>query len=157
MNKRNDLPASAEHELLITHLFKAPRALVFKAWSTPEHMARWCGPHGFTNTQRSMDFRVGGAYRACLRSPEGNDNWVQGAYREIVEPERLVFTHAWEDETGKPGVETIVTVTFAEHAGQTMMTFQQTGLASAASRDGHRGGWTQSFERLDAYLAEVAK
>jgi uncharacterized protein YndB with AHSA1/START domain len=156
MDKRNDVAADAERELLITHLFKAPRALVFKAWITPEHLAHWSGPHGFTTPHHSMDLRPGGAYRACLRAPDGSEHWVQGVYREIVEPERLVFTHAWEDAAGKPGHQSLVTVTFADRAGQTMMTFHQAEFDSVESRDGHRGGWSGSFERLDAYLAELA-
>ena len=60
-----------------------------------------------------------------MRSPEGTDQWQQGIYREIVEPERLVFTYAWEDAEGKPGHETLVTVTFAEHDGKTKLTVHQ--------------------------------
>lgn len=157
MNTRTDLPASAERELLITRVFKAPRALVFKAWTTPEHLARWMGPHGFLVPYHTMDVRPGGMHRACLVAPDGTEHWVRGIYRDIFEPERLVFTHAWEDQFGNPGTETVVTVTFAEQDGQTMMTFRQTGFESDASRDGHHGGWTQSFERLDAYLAEAAR
>ena len=155
MNK-HDLPVNSERELLITRLFKAPRALVFKAWTTPEHLAHWSGPHGFTTPHHAMDLRPGGAYRACLRAPDGTEHWVQGVYREIVEPERLVFTHAWEDANGNPGHQTLVTITFADHGGRTMMTFHQAQFESVASRDGHRGGWTGSFERLETYLEQLA-
>lgn len=154
MNTRNDVGATAERELLITHLFKAPRALVFKAWSTPEHLARWSGPKGFTTPHHAMDFREGGQYRACLRAPDGSEHWVQGIYREIVAPERLVFTHAWLDPDGQPGHETLVTVTLTDREGQTMMTFHQATFESAASCDGHRVGWSESFARLRALLEE---
>jgi uncharacterized protein YndB with AHSA1/START domain len=157
MNKRNELPVSAERELLITRLLKAPRALVFKAWTQAEHMARWMRPHGFTVRHHTLDVRPGGVHRACLLAPDGTEHWVRGVYQEIIEPERLVFTHAWEDESGKPRHETLVTITFAEQEGQTLMTFRQTGFESEASRDGHRGGWIQTFERLDTYLAEGAQ
>lgn len=156
MDKKSDLPVDSECELTITRRFKAPRTLVFKAWTTPEHLAHWSGPHGFTTPHHSMDLRPGGAYRACLRAPDGTEHWVQGVYREIAEPERLVFTHAWEDANGKPGHQTLVTVTFAEQGGQTLMTFHQAEFESVESRDGHRGGWTGSFERLEAYLEQVA-
>jgi uncharacterized protein YndB with AHSA1/START domain len=156
MNQTNKLRADNERELTITRLFKAPRALVFKAWTTPEHLAHWSGPHGFTTPHHSMDLRPGGAYRACLRAPDGTEHWVQGVYREIVAPERLVFTHAWEDAHGNPGHQTLVTITFADHGGQTMMTFHQAEFESVESRDGHSGGWTGSFERLEAYLEQVA-
>src|SRR5512147_1513859 len=87
---------TAQHELVITRTFDAPRALVFRAWTQPEHMVRWLGPHGYTAPSCKIDFRVGGAYRACICSPEGQESWMRGIYREIVEPERLVFSFAWE-------------------------------------------------------------
>ena len=82
---------------------------------------------------------------ACGVSP-------QVCFASIVPPDRLVFTHAWIED-GRPGPETLVTVTFEEDDGGTMMRFTQTGFTTRADRDGHRGGWSESFERLDAYLA----
>jgi uncharacterized protein YndB with AHSA1/START domain len=143
-------------ELRITRVFKAPRALVFAAWTTPEHLGRWSGPQGFTTPHHSMDLRVGGAYRACLRAPDGTEHWVQGVYREIDPPRRLVMTHAWEGPDGKPGHETLVTVELAEQGGHTLMTFHQGQFDSQESRDGHADGWTQSFDRLDSYIREIA-
>src|SRR5947209_1933543 len=81
---------------------------------TRSRVARWWGPQGFVTTYCDMDIRPGGAFRVCMRSPEGTEYWKQGVYREVVEPERLVFTFAWEDAEGKPGHETLVTVSFAE-------------------------------------------
>lgn len=143
----------AEHELVITRVFDAPRILVFDCWSNPEHLAHWSGPRGFTTPHHAMDFRVGGTYRACLRSPEGVDNWVRGVYVEIVRPKRLVLTHSWEDPQGNVGPETLVTVTFAEQSGKTTMTFRQAFFESAALRDGHADGWSSSFDRLEQHLA----
>jgi uncharacterized protein YndB with AHSA1/START domain len=151
--KSNAASRPAEHELVITRVFDAPRTLVFECWSDPKHLACWPGPRGFTAPHHTMDFRVGGKHRACLRSPEGVDHWVRGVYREIVKPERLVFTHAWEDEQGNAGPETVVTITFSEQAGKTTMTFRQAFFESAASRDGHGAGWSSSFDRLDEHLA----
>jgi uncharacterized protein YndB with AHSA1/START domain len=146
----------ADRELTITRLFAAPRALVFAAWTKDEHLAHWSGPEGFTTTEHSMDLRVGGEFRACLRSPEGTDHRLRGVYREIVPPERLVFTHAWEDAAGGTSPETIVTITFAEEAGRTRMTFHQAGFTTVGSRDGHRDGWSSSFNRLEQYLSTRA-
>jgi uncharacterized protein YndB with AHSA1/START domain len=144
-----------DRELVITRTFDAPRTLVFEAWTKPEHLAHWSGPHGFTTTQDKMDLRPGGAYRACLHAPDGRDHWVRGVYREIVEPERLVFTHAWENEDGQPGPETVVTVTFEDRGGRTEMRFHQATFETSASRDGHQGGWSESFERLTEHLAKL--
>ena len=82
----NNLSATAEEgALVVTRIFDAPRTLVFRAWSTPEHLANWFRPTGFTLPSCQVDFRVGGSYRLCMRSPEGKDYWVHGVYREIVE------------------------------------------------------------------------
>src|ERR1700736_5498843 len=113
---------SAKTELVITRDFDAPRGLVFKAWTRPEHMVHWWGPKGYTTPTCEMDVRPGGALRLCMRSPEGTDFWVRGVYREVVEPERIVFTGASEAE---PGSETVMTITFAEHAGGTRLTMHQ--------------------------------
>jgi uncharacterized protein YndB with AHSA1/START domain len=144
---------SSVHELVITRVFKAPRELVFAAWTRPEHLAHWSGPRGFTTPHHAMDLREGGRYRACLRSPEGVDHWVGGTYLEIQPPARLVMTHAWEDEGGQPGPETRITVSFVEEApGRTRMDFRQTGFTSQASRDGHESGWSSSFDVLAEHL-----
>ncbi len=146
---------SPERELLITRVFDAPREIVFRAWTEPEHLIRWRGPKGFTTTVISMDLRPGGAYRFHMRSPEGTDHWLRGVYREIVEPERLVFTWAWEDEQGRPRHETLVTVTFEELAGKTRLTLRQAVFESVTARDAHRTGWSSSLDRLAEFLAKA--
>jgi uncharacterized protein YndB with AHSA1/START domain len=144
---------SADRELVITRVFDAPRRLVFKAWTEPEHMMRWRGPKGFTVSVLGHELRPGGAYRIHMRSPEGTDHWLRGVYREIVEPERLTFTWAWEDEHGKPRHETLVTVTFAELDGKTRLTLHQAVFESVTACDAHRASWSSSLERLADFLA----
>lgn len=146
--------APAQHELIITRTFDAPRSLVFKAWTTPEHMVRWLGPRDFTAPSCKMDFRPGGAYRACICSPDGKNYWMRGAYREIVEPERLVFTFAWEEE-GERGRDTVITATFGELGDKTRMTFRQAFFETIEQRDSHNEGWTECLERLAAYVATL--
>ena len=153
--KNSAATESAERELVIMRVFDAPRRLVFKAWTEPEHLVRWWGPHGFTTPSCTTDVRSGGAWRFCMRSPEGTDHWQQGVYREIVEPERLVFTYAFEDATGKPGHETLVTVTFIEHGGKTKLTMHQAIFESVTVRDEHMRGWTETLARLVAYLTKA--
>jgi uncharacterized protein YndB with AHSA1/START domain len=154
--KNSPATVPADRQLVITRVFDAPRGLVFKAWTEPEHLERWQGaPRGFTVTAHQMEVRPGGAYRVCMRSPEGVDHWLQGVYREIVEPERLVFTHVWLDAQGRPGKETLVTITFAERGGKTELTLHQVGFKSVESRDGHKEGWTSTFDRLADYLGKV--
>ena len=153
MTTKTDTRQSADLELTITRIFDAPRELVFKAWTEHDRLMQWLCPKNFTVLFAEMDLRPGGAWRSGMRSPEGEEYVARGVYREIVEPERLVFTHAWEDEQGKPGNETLVTVTLAERGEKTMMTFAQAGLLSVDSRDSHAEGWNEAFDNLSAHLA----
>ena len=143
---------STTWELVITRAFDAPRALVFKAWTEPARLVRWWGPQGFKTPSCKMDVREGGAWRICMRSPEGTDHWVQGVFREIVEPERLAFTWAWEDDEGKPGHQTVVAVNFTEQAGKTRLVVHQGAFQSADARDRHDDGWSSCLDRLGEYL-----
>ncbi len=147
--------STSDRELVITRVFDAPRELVFKAWTDPEHVANWWGPHGFTVTSIEMDVRPGGKWRKCMRSPAGKEYWRHGVYQEVVEPERLVFTYFSDDLHSDPGHEMVVTITFAEQGGKTMMIFRQAEFLSVAERDAHRGGWTESIERCAVYLAAL--
>lgn len=164
---------SSEREFVITRIIDAPRSLVFKAWTDPNHMARWWGPHTFTTLVHELDARPGGAYHFVMRSREGVDYPLRGVYREVVEPERLVFTDDWSEHPaewhdmlnnlhqglGKPDQGAITTVTFDEQAGKTLLTIRMT-FESAATRDamvkmGMNEGWSQSLERLAEVVAAV--
>ena len=82
----------SDREILMTRVFDAPRELVFEAHTTPEHVRRWWGKHGTTLPVCEMDFRPGGAYRFVQREPGGAEHGFRGEYRDIVPPERLVYT-----------------------------------------------------------------
>jgi uncharacterized protein YndB with AHSA1/START domain len=145
--------ADAERELSIRRTFNASRELVFRAWTEPQLLAQWSCPRGFTCSENRGELRVGGGFSTCMRSPEGTEHRLRGVYREIVPPERLVFTHCWVDEHGTPGPETLVTVTLVERDGRTEMLFHQGRFDSIASRDGHEQGWTSCFEQLAELLS----
>lgn len=152
-SSRSPIADPAGRELVITRLLNAPRELVFRAWTDPSLARNWWGPRDYPATHLEMDARPGGRWRNCLTSTEtGRELWQGGVFHEVVAPERLVFTFAWEEE-GERGLETLVTVTFAEENGKTRMTFRQVPFQSVEERDGHQGGWTSSFERLDEQLA----
>ena len=141
--------------LKLTRVFEAPRELVFAVWTRPEHLAQWWGPSDFTLPHCETDFRPGGAYRFCMRAPDGTDHWVWGEYREIVEPERLVFTWHREDADGKPFNESVVTVTFANRGGdKTELTLHQAVFWTTEDRDAHRGGWSECLDRLGNYVEQ---
>jgi uncharacterized protein YndB with AHSA1/START domain len=88
-----------------------------------------------------------------MRAPEGTEHRKRGVYREMVEPERLVFTYASEDLDGNVGPETLVTVSFVEMGGKTRLTLRQAGFETAAECESHQGGWTSSLERFAEYMA----
>lgn len=142
--------------LTMQRTFDAPRALLWMAWSRPEVMVQWMGPVEWPAFSVVSDFRVGGAWRVGLKSPEtGEELWQGGVYREIVEPERLVFTFKWDDshEDGAP-VDTVVAVELTETPdGRARMEFSHSGLQSERSLTGHRYGWNSSVDRLEAWLA----
>ncbi len=161
MNAKAEPRPSASRELTITRIFAAPRSLVFQAWTDPKHMAQWWGPYDSTMPVCEMDVRPGGAIRIEMRGPDGAVYPMKGVFREIVPPERLVFaTTAMEDEAGKPGLEVLNTVTFAEHRGQTRLTLHarvvKIAPAAAATLAGMEAGWTQSLDRLEDRLTGTA-
>ena len=145
-----------ELDLVITRIFDAPRELVFRMWIEPEHLARWGGPRDLNFTIIKMDARPGGAYRFKMTESNGTDRWSQGIYREIVPPQRLVFTTGWTDAEGNPtSPYTLLTLTFQEYQGKTKLTLHQTGFESVGLRDLHREGYLSTLERLDAYVATL--
>ncbi len=148
-----------EPEVAFTRVFGAPRRTVFEAWIDPRHVARWWGPHGFTNPVCELDVRPGGAIRIDMRGPDGTVYPMTGEYREIVEPERLVFTSAALDGDGKPLFEVLNTVTFTERGGTTTQTSHARVVRSTAGAApylaGMEAGWTQTLDRLEAYLARM--
>ena len=150
------LAETAERELVITRVFDAPRALVFQAWTEAARVAQWWGPRGFTIASCEMEVRPGGAFRVSMRSPAGTSHCARGVYRAIVPPERLAFTWAWEDEAGRLGHETVVTVTLAEHGGQTRLTLRHSGFESVTARDEHHGGWSECLDKLPDHLDAAA-
>jgi uncharacterized protein YndB with AHSA1/START domain len=142
-----------DRTLVLTRVFDAPRALVFQAWTDAERVAQWWGPQGFITQYCQMDIRPGGSFRLCMRSPAGTDHWKRGVYQEIVAPERIVFTFAWENADGQAGHETVVTVLFDALGNKTRLTLRQAVFESVSQCDSHRGGWTSCLERFAAWLA----
>ena len=156
--------APMQREVTISRLIAAPRDLVFKAWTDPAHLARWWGPRGFSNPVCEVDARVGGELRIVMRGPDGTDYPMRGVFREVVAPERLVFANFPVDADDRPLLDGLTTVTFADEGGKggmkTRLTvvMRATGLAPVAARmlEGMEAGWTQSIDRLEAYVAGLA-
>ena len=148
--------------LIVTRTFAAPRALVWRAFSDPFHLRQWWGPKGFTNPVCELDFRVGGHWHNVMRGPDGREYPADFTFIEIAEPERIVFRNArgkGEVWGGNPPPSFVRTITFTEEDGRTTLTMRAE-FASAedlqrnASR-GFRQGTDESFDRLEAMLAEA--
>jgi uncharacterized protein YndB with AHSA1/START domain len=145
----------AERVLLLTRVFNAPPAVVFKAWTEPDQVMRWWGPHGFKVISCEMDVRTGGKWLLCMRGPDGADTWQHFIYRQIVPSERLVFAYAFADAAGNTGHETLVTVIFAEAGNKTTLTLHQAIFESVGVRDDHTRGWGEALDHLADYVIKA--
>ncbi len=161
MSKKNEFVTElAEREFVMERIFDAPCELVFQAFSACERVARWWGPKGWTLPVCQMDFRPGGVWLYCMRGPAGEEGCGKATYREIVEPERIVYTDAFADADGNvlEGMpEMLITLTFAEHNGKTKLT-NRAEFASVADKEatlamGMVEGLTETLDRLEEYLA----
>ena len=154
----------SDREVMVTRSFKAPRALVFRAYTEPELVRRWMlGPPGWSMPVCEMDVRVGGSYRWRWRSDtDGKEFGFVGTFREVQPPSRLVHTEGYDPGTvgdGYPsGGEALVTTTFAEEGGITTMTtvidFGSKEARDAAVKTGMTDGMEQSYQLLDRVLQE---
>jgi uncharacterized protein YndB with AHSA1/START domain len=154
MNAPNPVRGREDLTLTIARTFEAPRALVFAAWTDPAHLAKWWGPRGYVLQSCEVEARPGGAYRFCIRSPEGRDNRMWGSYREVVPPERLVLAGSWVDADGTPiGPTSVLTLIFEDLGGRTRLTLHNAIFESEEARDLHYRGWNSSLDRLAEYLA----
>ena len=149
---KSEIASEADRTLTITRRLAAPREAVFRAWTDPAELVKWWGPDGFTTPVCEVDLRPGGAWRTCMLGSQGQKNFCSGLYREIVEPERLEFTFAW-DTDGVRGHETVITLEFHERDGGTEFTLIQRVFETVESRDDHGEGWASSIECLERHLA----
>jgi len=147
--------ASPETTLQLKRQFAAPRARVFRAWTTAEELACWFAPSAdYTTVVPELDLRVGGAYRVEMHHKGGNVHTVMGAYREIRPPEKVVFTWRWEADPAAH--ESLVTVEFRDLGASTEVTITHEQLPSGEQRDKHNQGWIGCTERLAKYLESAS-
>lgn len=142
--------------LRITRTFRASRENVFQAWTTPNALKQWFGPSAeFSIPVVELDLRVGGRYRIQMIDPSGQSHTAIGEYREIAQPEKLVFTWSWEGGVacnGTPIGETLVTVELRQKGNETEMTLTHDLFPDAQTRDNHYEGWTGCLERLGQFV-----
>ena len=153
----------SDREVKVTRSFRAPRALVYRAYTEPELVRRWLlGPPGWSMPVCEMDVRVGGRYRWRWRSEEdGSEFGFTGTFREVQPAAKIVHTEGYEPGTvggSYPGNEAIVTVTFTEDNGVTTVTtlidFGSKEARDGAVATGMTDGMEQSYQLLDRLLNE---
>lgn len=141
-------------EVVLTRVFDAPRHMVFDAFSKPELLKRWFGPHGWSLVVCEVDLKVGGGFRFVLRSPGGQEMGMRGVYREITPPERSVHVESFDDF---PGSESLVTAVFAEKGGKTTLTatllYPSREVRDAVIQSGMEHGAAESYDKLAELLA----
>jgi len=107
---------TADRELYITKTVNAPLPLVWEIWTDPDHIAKWWGPTGFTNTIEKMEVKPGGTWEFIMHGPDGTDYKNKNVFREIVKEERIVYEHV-------TGPKFTATITFTAQGNQTLITW----------------------------------
>ncbi|MDJ0740442.1 MAG: SRPBCC domain-containing protein [Gammaproteobacteria bacterium] len=150
---------NAAAELTMTRLLDAPRELVWQAWTDPEHVQNWWGPHPCTNSDCVIELRVGGAFRLDMHAADGATYPCRGTIREVVAPRRLVIEGdalcPHPCGAGLPP-NAIVTLTLDAHGDKTRLTLHTRFPSAAAQRGaddaGFVVGWEATLDRLGDYL-----
>ena len=152
-----------ERQISVSRTFEAPLDLLWKAWTEPVHFMKWYGPKEFTAPTCEIDLRVGGRHLWSMLSPDGNQMYFTGSYKEVQPMERLVYTDSMSDAEGNVmsaemmgmpegmPVTMDVTVIFEHTDGKTTVTVSHIGHGDS---DRAGMGWEQAFDKLTAELAK---
>ena len=156
--------------MVVTRVFDAPRELVWKAWTDPNYVMQWWGPKGFTAPVCKMDFRMGGKFLCCMRSPDGQEFWNGGQYHEIVPQEKIVSSMYFADADGNRvepehyGIEheaiedAYDVITFEDLGnGQTKLTFIGNETMESATESGQLEGWRQILDKIAGVVAGMVQ
>jgi uncharacterized protein YndB with AHSA1/START domain len=144
--------------LVISRHFAAPRDLVFKAWSSAEHIKRWFSPEGYSVPEAEIDFRASGVFAVCMRMPSGEVHWMRGAFDEVSAPDRLAFT-AGVTFDGEKRFTVHTAVTFEDDGMGTRMTVRQAydihDPAFLSAVKGAAEGWRTTLDKLEREIARI--
>jgi uncharacterized protein YndB with AHSA1/START domain len=148
-----------DREIVISREFDAPREMVWKAFTDPTQVVQWWGPNGFTTTIHEMDVRPGGRWRHTMHGPDGTNYSNASVFKEVVKPERIVYSHGGGKEDG-PGVSFEATWTFEAVGEKTRLTgrsvFATTAMRELVVKEyGAIEGGKQTLARLDQYLEKA--
>ena len=149
--------ATRDDELKLDRTFDAPLALVWRMWERRDHMIRWWGPEIFTCVELDWELTPGQPWRAMMASRQYSRkiSRMGGVIRDVEKHKRIVFTFAWDEDTGRD-MDTVITVTFAEKSGATIQSFHQTPFSNAQIRNDHVGGWNSLINTQQLYAENLA-
>jgi uncharacterized protein YndB with AHSA1/START domain len=162
--------ANEKERMVITRVFDAPRALVWEAWTNPKYVMQWWGPKGFAAPFCEIDFRVGGKFLCCMRTPDGQEGWNAGEYHEIVLHEKIVYSMYFSDSKGNKvepeeygieheaiddGHDVVIFEDFGN--GQTKLTFIGNETMQNAVESGQLEGWKQTLDKVAEVVAGLAQ
>lgn len=154
------VPGAADGIVVVTRVVAAPRDRVFQAWIDPARLKKWWAPDGFTTPHCSVDLRPGGRFVYCMRTPQGQDIWGVGVYREIVPGRRITYVDSFADANGNPvpathyglsadhPLEALVAVTFDDVDGKTRIVLRHEFPRKFPELPGVQQGWGQMLDRL---------
>lgn len=142
-------------ELVLSRTIDAPRTRVFEAWAKPEHIRHWFAPKPYTLSVEKLDFRTGGSFRMAMHAPDGTTHAFSGSYKEVVPPEKIVWTGEFLD--GPP--EQIHTeVIFTEQGNKTKINVRQTFSVVTPQTEpatkGAKQGWTMTLDQLETFVLQ---
>ena len=159
------MTTTKESTLTLSRVFDAPVEVVWKAFTDPKEIVKWWGPQNFTTPFVKIDFRIGGKYLYCMRSPEGQDIWITGTYKEIVTLKKIVSSDSFADENGNVvsashygmgddfPTELEITFLFESQGAKTKFTLHHVGVPGGKLSEMTASGWNEFFDKL----AEVLK
>ena len=159
-----------KERMVVTRVFDAPLALVWNACTDPQYVMQWWGPKGFTSPVCKIDFRVGGKFLCCMKSPDGWEGWNAGEYHEIILHEKIVYSMYFADSKGNKvepaelGIEDKAidgardVVIFEDFGnGQTKLTLIGNEPMEDAKNSGQLEGWNQQLDKVAAIVAGLAQ
>jgi uncharacterized protein YndB with AHSA1/START domain len=141
---------SDKPSLTLQRRINASPEKIYRAWTDPAQIVKWMHPNGNTVIHAEMDVRVGGRFRLVMRTPEGEEHDVSGTFREVVPPEKLVYSWAWRST---PERESLVTFTLQPEGEHTLLTLRHEQFFDETARDNHEGGWNQILDGLQQEFA----
>lgn len=151
-----------DRELVLTRSFKAPRELLWAAWTQRNQIEQWWGPRAFKTEVPTMEVKPGGIWHYVMRSEEWGESWGKATYQEVKEPEQLVYVDVFSDAAGntvETMPESLVTVTFTQQDGQTLLTvdtlFDSREARQKVLEMGMEQGYDEQLDRLDEYLQQI--